>query len=382
MMEEELITEYFNRGYKYKEILAVLRISHGITRSLRQLQRKLNELGLRRNGEQSPSIEVISFIENQVKSSGSSLGYRMMHQLCKQNRLKVNRRNVALIQTYLDPHGVQLRKRNRLRRRQYFSRGPNFVWHVDGYDKLKPYGFPIHGGIDGFSRFILWLNLCSSNKDPKIVSNYYLNHVKNIGGAPRKVVADRGTENIYIAAAHRFFRQSEDSFVYGRSISNQRIESWWSMLRRSCTNWWINFFRDLVESRIYDLTSNLHVECAKFCFGKIIQNDLDKIRNTWNNHRIRRSQNTTNQFRPSGIPSLIYTTPNILGNDVNDYKNQVLEIEIDAVEEICCSPLETRFFCSENFYTLASILMSENNFRYPTSPDEALHLFINLTNIL
>ena len=23
------------------------------------------------------------------------------------------------------------------------------VWHVDGYDKLKPYGFPVHGCIDG-----------------------------------------------------------------------------------------------------------------------------------------------------------------------------------------------------------------------------------------
>ena len=26
---------------------------------------------------------------------------------------------------------------------------PNFVWHLDGYDKLKPYGFAIHACIDG-----------------------------------------------------------------------------------------------------------------------------------------------------------------------------------------------------------------------------------------
>ena len=24
------------------------------------------------------------------------------------------------------------------------------MWHVDGYDKLKPFGFPIHGCIDGY----------------------------------------------------------------------------------------------------------------------------------------------------------------------------------------------------------------------------------------
>ena len=25
------------------------------------------------------------------------------------------------------------------------------VWHLHGYDKLKPYGFVIHGCIDGYS---------------------------------------------------------------------------------------------------------------------------------------------------------------------------------------------------------------------------------------
>ena len=27
--------------------------------------------------------------------------------------------------------------------------GPNWCWHIDGYDKLKPFGFPIHACIDG-----------------------------------------------------------------------------------------------------------------------------------------------------------------------------------------------------------------------------------------
>ena len=30
--------------------------------------------------------------------------------------------------------------------------GPKFVWHLDGYDKLKPSGFTIHGASDGYSR--------------------------------------------------------------------------------------------------------------------------------------------------------------------------------------------------------------------------------------
>ena len=38
----------------------------------------------------------------------------------------------------LDPEGVSERLRHRLQRRQYKGRGPNFLWHFDGFDKLKP----------------------------------------------------------------------------------------------------------------------------------------------------------------------------------------------------------------------------------------------------
>ena len=44
------------------------------------------------------------------------------------------------------------------------------MWHIHGYDKLKPFGFPIHGAIDGFSRKILWLNICPSNNEPYIIT--------------------------------------------------------------------------------------------------------------------------------------------------------------------------------------------------------------------
>ena len=67
----------------------------------------------------------------------------------------------------IDPQGVQERKRYRLRRRRYFAPGPDFVWHLDGYDKLKSFGFSIHGCLDGFSRRILWLEVGTTNKIQK-----------------------------------------------------------------------------------------------------------------------------------------------------------------------------------------------------------------------
>ena len=83
----------------------------------------------------------------------------------------MSREDVRLMLSILDPVGVQTRTARRLRRRQYSSSGPNAVWHCDGYDKLKPYGLCIHGGIDGFSQLMLWLNVYKTNNDPKVVAN-------------------------------------------------------------------------------------------------------------------------------------------------------------------------------------------------------------------
>ena len=54
----------------------------------------------------------------------------------------------------------------RLQRRQYKGRGPNFLWHIDGLDRLKPCGFCIQGGIDGYSKRILWLKVSILNNKP------------------------------------------------------------------------------------------------------------------------------------------------------------------------------------------------------------------------
>jgi len=84
-----------------------------------------------------------------------------------------------------DSEGVFLRKAHRLKRRKYRAKGPNFVWHVDGYDKLKPYGFCIHGSIDGYSRRLLWLEVSQSNNNPRVIAMYYLEAIRRLGVAPR-----------------------------------------------------------------------------------------------------------------------------------------------------------------------------------------------------
>lgn len=61
------------------------------------------------------------------------------------------------------------------------------MWHIDGHDKLKPFGFSIHGCIDGFSRRLLWLEVASTNINAEVIAKYYLDAVKQVGGLPRKI---------------------------------------------------------------------------------------------------------------------------------------------------------------------------------------------------
>ena len=83
----------------------------------------------------------------------------MTQRLVNDHRLVVGKETVGELLKILDPEGVELRARHRLKRRQYITKGPNHLWHIDGYDKLKPFGCCIYGAIDGFSSEFYGLTL-------------------------------------------------------------------------------------------------------------------------------------------------------------------------------------------------------------------------------
>ena len=250
---DEVIENYFNLGLSTPEITMFLLSIHGICISLRHLKRILRRLGCRRRCSQSNLQDVVEAVKEELRGSGSLLGYRAMHQrLVNQHGLITTGEVVRQALKIFDPEGVEHRSRHRLRRRVYRSKGPNYLWHIDGYDKLKPFGFCVHGAIDGYSRRILWPEVASSNNDPKVVGQYYLDDVRLVGATARIIRGDRGTEKGNIAAAQRFFRRSssdefsgEKCFMYGKSTSNQRIEAWWGRLKQGCAEWWIQFVKFL-----------------------------------------------------------------------------------------------------------------------------------------
>ncbi|XP_022784402.1 uncharacterized protein LOC111324984 [Stylophora pistillata] len=198
---DDLIESYFHLGLEYTEILFLV-VSHDINLSLRQLKRILKAKGLGRRRNASDLREVVQAVEEKLRGSGSNVGYGQMTQrLVNDPCIVVAKETVRELLKILDP---------------------------EGYHKLKPSDFCIHGAIDGFSRRILWL---------------------------------------------------------------QRNEAWWSILGKDCTKWWIDFFKDTRSCGLRHDNDSIEVECLKYCFMPILRDELHRAARLWNLHRIRPSTN-------------------------------------------------------------------------------------------
>ena len=274
---DHLLQRYHRLGYTQDEMRVSLAVKHSIVVSVRQLKRHLSRLRLFRRKHHTDIAEVTVFIMNELRTCAQQLGYRMMHLRCLNAGLVVSRDTVRHLLGLLDPRGVELRRKGRIVRRRYLSKGANFVWHLDSYDKLKPYGICINGCIDGFSRNVIWLEAYHTSSDAKLIAGYFMQSVKRLGGCPMRIRGDMGTENSNVALLQQFMRRDgldrwagESSFLYGKSTANQRIESFWSILRKQHCQFWISRFKVLKEEGDFTGTY-LDKALIRFCFLQLIQ---------------------------------------------------------------------------------------------------------------
>ena len=235
--------------------------------------------------------EVNDAVQKELDASGANLGYRRIWASLKRQKILVRKDDVRNAILELNAEGFQKRKRRKLVRRKNRNPDPNYVWHIDGHNKLKPFGFPVHGCIDGFPRKLIWLEVTSSNKVPEIISQYYLKAVKRLKGVPKKNKADDGTEHSLTEPVHIYLRSLNDdtghalnSFSLVSSPVNQRIESYWSKFLVDRPGWWKSFFQDMVDLEIFDPSEPALLDCIRFCFMSILQKELTYIANEWNRH--------------------------------------------------------------------------------------------------
>ncbi|XP_069122977.1 uncharacterized protein [Argopecten irradians] len=373
MDTHEAIRIFHTLGLSQLEILEYLATVCGVVLSLRTLKRKLRLLGLFRRKHFTDIIEVAIFIENVISDYNKLHGYKFLHLRCIQEGLVVSQETVRLLLHILDPEGIETRRSGRLRRRLYNNPGPDFLWHVDSYDKLKPYGICVNGAIDGFSRRIVWLEAYVTSSDPAVIGSYFMNAVESRRGCPKRIRADRGTENGHVENLQKYLRYNHEdefakrSFIYGSSNHNQRIESWWGFLRRHHAQYWMDIFHTMKDQDDFDggfLDRNL----VQFCFLKLIQDGLDEVVELWNTHRIRPSRN---QVSPSGRPNTMYHLPHLHG--AHHHICPVMPAEIQLCKEVCTP--KKRYTCDKTVFNLCCELMDENNKFPPTNANEAKQLY-------
>lgn len=378
--DEELVRDYFEKGFTYLEIKEFLNVKHDIKISLSTIKRWLRKMGLFRRAlihrrTSIPDIEIA--VQSQLQGSGAQLGYRRIWAHLSRQGIIARKEDIRKCILQLDPLGVDLRRRGRLRRRKYCNPGPNSAWHLDGHDKLKPYGFSIHGCIDGYSRRLLWLEVASTNKKPALVAKYYLNAVKQLKGVPKTLKADDGTEHSLIEPIHICLREptagntASNSFSIVSSPVNQRIESYWSKLRKDRPGWWKSFFEDMIDLELFNADNPVLVDCLRFCFMHIIRDELYSVANEWNQHLISKSLNGG----PSGRPDTMFFLPHLY-NAPNNLQN----VDVNDVDEFYATitgiPMPLDY--SEEFQEFADTVMAIHNVQMSSNAETGLNLYMFL----
>ena len=380
LSRNELIGIYYQNGYGIREIIGFMTLRHDSPISERQVHRILRGMNLLRRGNESPLADIILAVSHELARQDQHIGYRLMRRrLQSTHHLTVTAETVRQVLCVLDRQGVAQRSRRSIRRRIYSNPGPNFAIHMDGWDKLKPYGVSIHAAIDGFSRRIIWLRACDSNKNPHYVAFFYLNYIREINGVPVLVYSDRGTENSItrdlqytLIWNHNDQYQGLSSYRYGSSTRNTRIERFWRDLTRMCGDTWMDFFKLMTDDGSLDTSDNLHLECIRYCFLHLINLDLVSVVRQWNEQPIRYNPRSNGPF---GKPDVLYFQPETFGT-VN--QKMILQGNADILQNEYCQRPKEHGVCQE-FEWLANYIIRQRGLSYPpNSIDEAALLYYEI----
>ncbi|XP_060713398.1 uncharacterized protein LOC132837645 [Tachysurus vachellii] len=186
-----------------------------------------------------------------------------------------------------------------------------------------------------------------------------------------------GTENSVIMDVQRYLRRGEAdqlagerSFIYGKSTANQRIESWWGILRKECVDLWLEYFHQIKDEGYFN-GSFLDKNLVLFCFLGLIQEELDSTKDTWNSHLIRPLRNS---LVPHGRPDVMYTLPELY--ETEDYISQVTVEDCDTCEDQCIHRSDIP--CDEDIFTLCSHIMAQHQLRIPKERFTALNMYLAL----
>ena len=165
---------------------------------------------------------VVSTFVNRFPNNGTAMMWGQLRSI----GIVVTRSRVQESLLRVSESSVTRRQRFAIQRRVYSVPAPNCLWHIDGLHCLIRWRIVIHGGIDGFSRRIVYLHASDNNQANSVYRLF--RHAVGVCGWPSRLRCDRGGENIDVAQAMIEARGTgQRRILVGSSVHNQRVERLW-----------------------------------------------------------------------------------------------------------------------------------------------------------
>ncbi|KAL0992410.1 hypothetical protein UPYG_G00092900 [Umbra pygmaea] len=278
------------------------------------VKRRLREFSLSvRQGYSIISDEDLRQHLEEFNSQFPNSGFRLASGFLRARGIRVQRSRLLAVLKAVDPLGTVLRgvQLNVIQRRTYCVGAPLALWHINGNHKLINWRIVIHGGIDGYSRKIMFLRASNNNRATTVLS-CFLAAVENFG-LPVRVRSDKGGENVEVARfmlEHPLRGAEKTSFITGRSVHNQRIERLWRDIWCAVTSNYYAVFQCLEESGTLDIQNEIHVICLHYVMLPRINMHLDLLRRTWDQHPLSSEGNRSPQQLWVGGQLLTTEAPN------------------------------------------------------------------------
>ncbi len=161
--EEEILKQFYMEksasGYSRSEIEPLFESATGIQPPRKT---KMSELYDRWGacGRKKPKLDSSTLYDVVAKftiESGGLLGYREITARIREAYRDhfISRDSVAVMSSLQNPEAAQRRIPRGLKHPCVFTcPGPGYLFAIDGYDKLRSYGFDIHIAVDGATRFL------------------------------------------------------------------------------------------------------------------------------------------------------------------------------------------------------------------------------------
>ena len=224
--------------------------------------------------------------------------------------------------------------------------------YIDENHKLICWRLVIHGGVDGFSRCIVYMK-CANNNCATTVEDAFLDGVSEYG-MPAHVGSDHGGENVEVWRYMLSAYNDPSCVLTGRSTHNERIERLWRDVSRCVSSDFKDTFNALEAEGVLDPINEVDIFCLHFVFLPRLNKSLADFQGSWNCHPLSTEGNMSPlQLFVEGLGSSECEGPSPQSNPHSGPNATSEEITTDGVESVQV-PSNKFVPCSQLFNQLQS----------------------------